>query len=152
MKYRPQRGGLIDSMNECVSIPATVEALTAVLQKQMDFMQAGLIIPADAVTITACGYDVRVCWDTYLVSVNGQGVGFTDGPLDGSGLDLTPDNCCFDHWLSQEKCAACNAIQRKRERESGTQPSLFDSLEPYTHLCHTCGQPCRYFLCHMCRV
>ena len=50
MKYRPQRGGLIDSMNECVSIPATVEALCAVINKQLEYMCT--IRPED-VTLTA---------------------------------------------------------------------------------------------------
>jgi len=27
-------------------------------------------------------YDSRIKWDTYVVTVDGQGVGFTDGPVD----------------------------------------------------------------------
>lgn len=29
------------------------------------------------------GIDQRIGWNTYLVSINGKGIGFTDGPLPG---------------------------------------------------------------------
>ena len=69
MKYRPQRGGLAESMAKTVELRATIEALGEYL-----------CIDPFAIEVKPYCYDDRTGWKTYLVTVDGQAVGFTDSP------------------------------------------------------------------------
>jgi hypothetical protein len=70
MKYRDHRGGLAESMETVREIEPTIDALAVILK-----------VPSSAITVEKYGgYDERIGWDTYLVCVEGQPVGFTDGP------------------------------------------------------------------------
>ena len=69
-------------------------------------------------------------------------------PIHGPVRDLTPDNCCFDHWLTQEKCADCDAKQCERERNKGVQMRLFEPVK--TWKCIHCGQSADRWLCDVC--
>lgn len=67
--FRPQRGGLEESMHEVVAVSDKL-ALAVYLGAKVE-----------EVTVTRASYDARILWDTHLVSVNGHGVGFTNGAL-----------------------------------------------------------------------
>lgn len=67
MLFRPQRGSLSDSMADEVELPATRKALAG-----------HLVCPEESVDVKPYCYDGRIGWDTYLVIVDGQAVGFTD--------------------------------------------------------------------------
>lgn len=74
MKFRPQRGGLAESMAEVVELP-DLRALAEWLVIN--------IARLDVKPYTS--YDYRTGWDTYVVTVDGQAVGFTDGPCTENG-------------------------------------------------------------------
>jgi hypothetical protein len=70
MKYREQRGSLAEAMKTVIDLPATREAL------------AGLLgATEEQIEVRHYAADERIGWDTYLVTVNGCPVGYTDGPL-----------------------------------------------------------------------
>ena len=80
IKFRPQRGTLISSLEETVEFP-NFDALFHHLQQMIHWKEFG----PQAVSIEKYHnqrLDERTGWNTYLVSVEGQGVGFTDGPVD----------------------------------------------------------------------
>jgi hypothetical protein len=70
MKYRPQRGGLADSMKEVIELEPTIDALAS-----------HLAVPAEQITVEPYCYDDRIGWHTQLVSVRGMAIGFTDSPI-----------------------------------------------------------------------
>ena len=80
MKFRLHRGGLDDSMKTTVELPNTAEALLAHIQKELEYF-AIFCIPAN-LKLTHYGIDNRTGWDSYLVTLCGKPVGFTDGPLE----------------------------------------------------------------------
>lgn len=57
-------------MADMVILPDSLRALSAALR-----------IHADRIKVEPYCYDDRTGWKTYLVTVDGQAVGFTDGPL-----------------------------------------------------------------------
>lgn len=73
MKFRPHRGSLDDAMRLAVEIEP--EDLIATLQKEL----WEPVSPKD-VHVKPYHYDRRIDWDTHMVLVHGQIVGFTDGP------------------------------------------------------------------------
>jgi len=71
MKFRWQRGGYRASMETVVEIEPKLDALAVILK-----------VPPSAVTVEPYGgIDKRNGWDTYIVSIEGQACGFTDGPV-----------------------------------------------------------------------
>lgn len=73
MKFRPQRGGLAEAMKEVVELDG-MDALKARLRS--------LGWPDGYVRVEPYAYDARIGWDTYIVTIDGNGVGFTDGPCE----------------------------------------------------------------------
>jgi len=67
MKYRSQRGSLVDSMAACVELDATYVALASYLGTN-----------PEAIEVKHYMFDARIGWDTYVVTVGGEGVGVTD--------------------------------------------------------------------------
>ena len=67
MRYRPQRGGLADSMAEVIELPATLADLANHLG-----------VKPEQISLRSYGFDDRIGWMTWLVSIDGQAVGFTD--------------------------------------------------------------------------
>lgn len=53
--------------------------LTAVLNRE--YSEYGLQINASQVNVKEYAYDARNGQDTYIVTIDGNAVGFTDGPL-----------------------------------------------------------------------
>lgn len=70
LKYRPQRGLLADALAELVELEPTRESLAKHLS----------VAPA-SLNVYKYAYDNRIGWDTHVVCVYGQAVGFSDGPL-----------------------------------------------------------------------
>lgn len=66
MIFRPQRGSLAESMNEAVTINSK-KTLAAYLDE-----------PITDIQVRMYGYDERINWNTWLVTVRGDAVGFTN--------------------------------------------------------------------------
>jgi hypothetical protein len=76
MLYRDHRGGLAESMATVVDLPRTRLALFAHLKSRPlmpDFTM-------DDMKVEFYTYDDRIDWNTYIVTINGNAVGFTNGP------------------------------------------------------------------------
>jgi len=67
-KFRPQRGGLTESLAEIKQVNSIQELRE-------------LLNTVKSIEIRPYVYDARICWDSHLVLVDGEPVGFTDGPL-----------------------------------------------------------------------
>jgi hypothetical protein len=78
IKFRPVRGRLEESMKEVHELPATRVALAAHLQKQYEHR----VISSHTIEVTPYRYDERINWNTHLVTVLGEAMGYTDGPLE----------------------------------------------------------------------
>jgi hypothetical protein len=74
MKYRPQRGSYAESMAEIVIVPDSLRAFAAELKTSVERLE-----------VKPYCYDDRNGWKTYIVTVDGQAVGFTDGPCTENG-------------------------------------------------------------------
>ena len=79
-KFRWHRGSLADSMATVVEV-ADRAALVAIIEAEWHWL-----VPGADIDINPYGYDKRIGWDTYLVTVqqlDGTRVvaGMTDGPL-----------------------------------------------------------------------
>jgi len=78
MKFRQHRGGLDDSMGTVVEIAATREGLAGVISLATGCPRPN---PGD-IEVEFYAYDERIGWQTYIVTLKGEAVGFTDGPID----------------------------------------------------------------------
>jgi len=79
MQFRPQRGSLEDSMQSVVTLPPTRRALFGHLVAER-LLRHGQT--EGNVAVKPYAVDDRIGWRTHLVTVGGQAVGFTDGPLE----------------------------------------------------------------------
>lgn len=76
VKFRFQRGLLSDSMKTVVEV-ADLSELLAVVQESFP-------IASDSnIAIAKYYYDGRIGWDTHIVCIDCNGIGFTDGPVKG---------------------------------------------------------------------
>ena len=76
-QFREQRGGFDESMAAVINVQ-TCGTLADYLTYQYTFPAR---IDKKSLTVEYLCFDPRNGWDTYLVSVNGLAIGFTDGPL-----------------------------------------------------------------------
>jgi hypothetical protein len=67
--FRPAYGSLVDAMDEKVTVYSRGD-LARILG-----------VSTASIGMRPYGYDARIDWDTYIVTVNGEGMGFTNGPL-----------------------------------------------------------------------
>lgn len=67
--FRPHRGGLAESMAECVEVNSLEDIRQAVLVR-------------GELSARPYGYDARIDWDTYIITDGIGVVGFADGPLE----------------------------------------------------------------------
>lgn len=74
-KFRPQRGGLAEAMKEVVEVSG-MDGLKAHL-RSIGYLSEGGVVRVEPYT-----YDARIGWDTHLVTIDGNAVGFTDGPCE----------------------------------------------------------------------
>ena len=71
IKYRPHCGGLDEAMERVVNISSIEELITHI----DPFFGA----TPENVTIEPYGWDERIDWDTHLVCVDNNAIGYTDG-------------------------------------------------------------------------
>ena len=88
IKFRHVRGSLYDSMQTVVELEATKSSLFNYLSK---FLSDNFLskctstehtFTKDSIELEYECKDERNGWDTYLISVNGCAVGYTDGIVD----------------------------------------------------------------------
>lgn len=81
MQFRQHRGSLADSMETVAVMEPTFKAILNYL-KQQGVLGFDQINSTNAFHCKRYGYDERIDWNTYLISVDGHGVvGFTDTPI-----------------------------------------------------------------------
>jgi hypothetical protein len=79
MKLREHRGLLTDSMETCIEIEPTRDALESAIKESLLYF---FHFEKKNIHVEPYGYDDRIKWDTHIVTIYGYGVyGFTDGPL-----------------------------------------------------------------------
>ncbi len=79
--YRPHRGMLEDSMREVVEITDFAH-LVRHMRREVESWYPKEELPTEENTkLEPYCYDPRIGWDTYLVTVNGNAWGYTDGAL-----------------------------------------------------------------------
>ena len=81
MKFRPVRGGLKESMAEVVEVKDH-HALCEHLRQTIGEFLPPFWDRAVRVENMHC-FDDRIGWDTYMVTLNGNAMGYTNGPLAG---------------------------------------------------------------------
>jgi hypothetical protein len=81
MKFRYHRLSLAEAMTTVVDIEPTLEALATELNTNPKRLR-----------VDARGFDSRVEWDTHAVTLDGQIVGFTDGPIQSESGSSGHDN------------------------------------------------------------
>ena len=71
--YRPHRRFLDEAMKEVSEVNSMPELARLLTPELKD---------GDKITVEKYGgFDERIGWDTYIVCINGQACGFTNGPL-----------------------------------------------------------------------
>lgn len=82
--FRPHRRLLDDAMAEVVDLP-DFAALVAHLSKIYDLcLPDGVTAysPDQVSVFKYGGFDERIGWDTYMVTIDGAARGFTNGPME----------------------------------------------------------------------
>jgi len=89
MKFRPQRGSLEESMLGVVTLDSTLKALAGHLNADVGDIKVNFYM-----------YDSRIDWYTYIVTVDGDAVGFTDGDIKrGRRIACDPRNAPQIAWM-----------------------------------------------------
>ena len=82
MKIREHRGHLAESMETVKEIEPTKEALFNFIKDSFKCWPTMSKIKETDIHIESYGYDNRIDWNTYIVTIDGYGVfGFTDGDV-----------------------------------------------------------------------
>lgn len=69
--FRRQRSGLAESVSKAVEVNSLEDVAKLLLDIHFDLK----------LECSHYGYDSRIDWDTYVITLNGDAVGFTNGPL-----------------------------------------------------------------------
>jgi hypothetical protein len=77
MRFRPQRGGLFESMQEVKEFSTLRDFGDHLTKEFRDLIKEG-----SSFSVTQYFYDARIGWPTWIVTIDGQAVGFTDGPIE----------------------------------------------------------------------
>jgi PHP family Zn ribbon phosphoesterase len=78
MKIRPHRELLLDSMDEVEEISPTIRAISLYLTKKYREK-----VSENSISIRHYCYDDRIQWDTFIVTMNGCAVAFTNSNTEG---------------------------------------------------------------------
>lgn len=78
--YRRHRGSLIASMDTATEV-RDLANLVETIRRDREGWPDQAEVSEETVKIEFYGRDDRIGWTAYLVSVNGQVAGFTNGPL-----------------------------------------------------------------------
>lgn len=73
--FREHRGALTDSMKTTVPLSGWSDLLSVL--RALDYVPP---FAEHDVAVTWYAHDPRIDWDTYLVTVRGNAVGYTNGP------------------------------------------------------------------------
>lgn len=82
IKYRPHRHLLADSMHEMREVDSFAELVRCMRSEVQSWYPADQLPTEDNTAVKPYCRDDRIGWDTYIVTVNGQAWGFTDGPCE----------------------------------------------------------------------
>jgi hypothetical protein len=80
MLYRHHRGSLDDSMATACEV-TDFKHLVEIIHKDREGWSDQPEVTPETVRLEPLGYDKRIDWDTYIVTVNGNAVGYTNGDL-----------------------------------------------------------------------
>lgn len=76
MRVRQHRGSLVESLKTVKQIPSTKEALADHINSVMNYP---VNIGPGSIFLIPQGFDDRIAWNTYLISIEGLGVfGYCD--------------------------------------------------------------------------
>lgn len=109
-KFRHHRGSLSASMETVVEVAGIAELVGA--------LHAAGWEPGK-IEIMPYGFDDRIGWDTYIVTVDGAAAGFTDGRWPSS------DRCCT---MSNDELQVALAVARAKAQSLGSQHSYWDLI------------------------
>ena len=105
-KYRAHRGSLEDAMR--TEEPCTSRAELIAILKRTELMPP--FYPTEVEVKHYC-YDQRIRWETYIVTIRGVAVGFTNGPLESEG-----EQAMVPEANSEEVKAAIDAHRTNRAK------------------------------------
>jgi hypothetical protein len=82
-KYRPHGMSLTlaDAMAQVIEVASLDELVRRMRERVQDWYPIDQLPTIDNIKVEPYGFDDRIGWDTYIVTVNGSAWGFTDGPL-----------------------------------------------------------------------
>jgi hypothetical protein len=80
IRIRAQRGSLDESLETVETIQGTKKAIADYFHKQWGHLDSP--IDESEIRVEYYCYDPRINWTTYIVLIDGNAVGFTDGPLE----------------------------------------------------------------------
>lgn len=75
VKFREHRGSLADAMETVIEVKS-LDELRKHLYKVMPYKRGALL------KVEFYTYDERINWNTYLVTLDGNAVGYTNGELE----------------------------------------------------------------------
>ena len=81
VKYRPHRGSLAAAMAEVVEVQDFVGLVNHMRSEVVSYYPSHRLPTIETTEVKPYAYDSRIGWDTYMVTVDGQAWGFTNGPL-----------------------------------------------------------------------
>lgn len=81
IKFREHRGSLDDSMETVIELEGKPE-LVDIVKNCLNGYGHDLLINKETIRIEPYGYDKRINWDTYIITLDGYGVfGFANGEI-----------------------------------------------------------------------
>lgn len=82
--YRPHRGGLHESMRDVREVASFPELVRAMRADVLSWYPIDQLPTEENTKLEPYGYDERIGWQTYLVTVDGHAWGYINGvPEDG---------------------------------------------------------------------
>lgn len=79
--YRPHRSMLHESMKEVVEVKDFADLVRHIRAKCPGFYRDDECPTTDNTEVKPYCRDDRIAWDTYIVTINGNAWGYTNGPL-----------------------------------------------------------------------
>lgn len=88
--YRPHRGGLDESMREVVEVNDFPQLVRHLRRGVVSYYPRDLMPTEENTKLEPYGFDDRIGWHTFLVTVDGKAWGYTNGTFVG-GPPIIPD-------------------------------------------------------------
>jgi hypothetical protein len=77
--YRPHRGSLADSMREVVEVNDFPQLVRHMRREVESWYPEDQLPTEESTKLEPYGFDRRIGWETFLVTVDGQAWGYTNG-------------------------------------------------------------------------